>query len=127
MTKPNGFEIPDQMRDFAERSVDQAKKAFDDFMSVTQQAVENMEDSASVVRTGTSEVNEKTLSFAEEHMQAAFQFAQQIVKARDLEEMVSLQQTYLKNQMETLGEQARDLSDHANKAAQNVAKAAKKT
>ncbi|MEP0232880.1 phasin [Roseibium sp.] len=123
----DGFEIPDQMRDFAEKSVDQARKAFDDFMNVTQKAVENVEDSTSVAKSGASDVNRKTLSFAEEHMDAAFKFAQQLVRAKDVEEMMGLQQTYLRGQMEALGEQARDLSSTATKAAQNVAKAAKKS
>ncbi|MEP4032782.1 phasin [Roseibium polysiphoniae] len=123
----DGFEIPDQMRDFAEKSVDQARKAFDDFMNVTQKAVENVEDSTSVAKSGASDVNRKTLSFAEEHMDAAFKFAQQLVRAKDVEEMMGLQQTYLRSQMEALGEQARDLSNTATKAAQDVAKAAKKS
>jgi phasin len=122
----NGFEIPDQMRDFAEKSVDQARKAFDDFMNVTQQAVEGVEDSASVVQTGATDVKRKTLSFAEEHMDAAFKFAQNLVRAKDVEEMMGLQQEYLRNQMEAIGEQTRELSNTATKAAQDVAKAAKK-
>ncbi|WP_417666492.1 phasin [Roseibium sp.] len=123
----NGFEIPDQMRDFAEKSVDQARKAFDDFMNVTQKAVETAEDSASIVQSGATDVNRKTLTFAEEHMDAAFQFAQKLVRARDVEEMMGLQQDYLRRQMEALGEQARDLSNTATKTAQSAAKASQKS
>ncbi len=35
MADKTAFEIPDQMRAFADKSVDQAKKAFDDFMNAT--------------------------------------------------------------------------------------------
>ncbi|WP_346907624.1 phasin [uncultured Roseibium sp.] len=121
----SGFEIPEQMRDFAEKSVDQARKAFDDFMNVTQQAVSKVEDSASAVQTGTTDVNRKALSFAEEQVDAAFKFAQEMVRAKDMEEIMSLQQGYLRKQMETLGEQARDISDTATKAAQDAAKSVK--
>lgn len=121
----SGFEIPEQMRDFAEKSVDQARKAFDDFMNVTQQAVSKVEDSANAMQTGTTDVNRKALTFAEEQVDAAFKFAQDMVRAKDVEEMMSLQQGYLRKQMETLGEQARDLSDTATKAAQDAAKSAK--
>lgn len=121
----SGFEIPEQMRDFAEKSVDQARKAFDDFMNVTQQAVSKVEDSASAMQTGTSDVNRKALTFAEEQVDAAFKFAQEMVRAKDMEEIMSLQQGYLRKQMETLGEQARDISDTATKAAQDAAKSAK--
>jgi len=121
----NGFEIPEQMRDFAEKSVDQARKAFDDFMNVTQQAVSKVEDSASAVQSGTTDVNRKALTFAEEQVDAAFKFAQEMVRAKDMEEIMSLQQNYLRSQMETLGEQARDISDTATKAAQDAAKSVK--
>ncbi len=122
----NGFEIPDQMREFADKSVDQARKAFDDFMGATQKAVSNVEDSASAVQAGAADVNKKALTYAEEHVDAAFQFAQQLVKANDLEEMMKLQQDYLRSQMENLGEQAREFSNSATKAVQDAAKAAQK-
>ncbi|WP_299810768.1 phasin [uncultured Roseibium sp.] len=122
----NGFEIPDQMREFADKSVDQARKAFDDFMGATQKAVSNVEDSATAVQAGAADVNKKALTYAEEHVDAAFQFAQQLVKANDLEEMMKLQQDYLRSQMENLGEQAREFSNSATKAVQDAAKAAQK-
>ncbi|MBO6755121.1 MAG: phasin [Roseibium sp.] len=121
----SGFEVPEQMRDFAEKSVDQAKKAFDDFMSVTQKAVANAEESASAVQSGASDVNRKGLTFAEEHMDAAFKFAQAMVKAKDMEEMMTLQQDYMRRQMEALGEQARDITNTATKTAQDASKAVK--
>ncbi|MTI43319.1 phasin [Roseibium hamelinense] len=124
-TDKNGFEIPDQMRDFAEKSVDQARKAFDDFMDVTQKAVSTAEGSATAMQTGATDVNRKALSFAEEHVDAAFKFAQDIVKAKDIESMMKLQQDYLRQQMESLGEQARDISETATKAAQDAAESSK--
>ena len=84
-----------------------------------------VEDSASAVQTGTSDVNRKALSFAEEQVDAAFKFAQEMVRAKDLEELMALQQNYLRRQMETLGEQARDISDTASKVAQDAAKSVK--
>ena len=121
----SGFEVPEQMRDFAEKSVDQARKAFDDFMNVTQQAVSKMEDSANAVQSGAGDVNRKALSFAEEQVDAAFKFAQNMVRAKDMQEVMQLQQDFLRKQMENLGEQARDLSDTATKAAQDAAKSVK--
>jgi hypothetical protein len=47
MTTPPKLEVPEAMRDFADQSVAQARKAFDTFMSNAQSAVGKMEDSAS--------------------------------------------------------------------------------
>ncbi|MEM9631705.1 MAG: phasin [Pseudomonadota bacterium] len=127
MSKDNtGFEVPEQMRDFAEKSVDQARKAFDDFMGATHKAVTNVEDSASAVQASAADTNKKALNYAEEHVNAAFKFAQELVKADNVEDMMKLQQNYLRGQMEALGEQARELSNSATKAVQDAAKAAQK-
>ncbi|ERP88775.1 phasin [Roseibium aggregatum] len=125
-TDKTGFEIPDQMRDFAEKSVDQARKAFDDFMGATHKAVSNAEDSANAVQAGAADVNKKALNYAEEHVDAAFKFAQELVKAQNVEDMMKLQQDYLRRQMESLGEQAREFSNSATKAVQDAAKATQK-
>jgi phasin len=127
MSKDNtGFEVPEQMRDFAEKSVDQARKAFDDFMGATHKAVTNVEDSANAVQAGAADANKKALNYAEEHVNAAFKFAQELVKADNVEDMMKLQQNYLRGQMEALGEQAREFSNSATKAVQDAAKAAQK-
>ncbi|WP_150524729.1 phasin family protein [Roseibium sediminis] len=120
-----GFEVPEQMRDMAEKSVDQARKAFDEFMSVTQKAVAQAEESASAVQSGAGDMQRKSLSYAEEHIDAAFNFARSLVKATDMEQVVALQQDFMRKQMEALGEQSRDLSDRAVKAAQDAGKATK--
>lgn len=125
-TNKTGYEIPEQMRDFAEKSVDQARKAFDDFMGATQKAVSNAEDSASAVHAGAADVNKKALSYAEEHVNAAFKFAQELVKSESVEDMMKLQQDYLRRQMESFGEQAREFSNSATKTVQDAAKAAQK-
>ncbi|TYC51512.1 phasin [Rhodobacterales bacterium] len=125
-TNKPGFEIPDQMRDFAEKSVDQARKAFDDFMGATHKAVSNAEDSASAVQAGAVDVNKKALTYAEEHVDAAFKFAQELVKSQSVEDMMKIQQAYLRGQMEVFGEQAREFSNSTSKAVQDAAKAAQK-
>jgi hypothetical protein len=46
---PN-FEIPAEMRQMAEQSVEQAKKAFDGFIAAAQQAVSNFEGQAAATQ-----------------------------------------------------------------------------
>lgn len=116
------FEIPEQMRDFADKSVDQARKAFDSFIEASQQAVSAVEGSSSVVPSGALDINKKALGYAEEHIGAAFELAQNIVRANDVQEIMKLQSDFLKSQMEVLGEQAREFSNVASKAASDVGK-----
>ncbi len=120
--KNTGFEIPEQMRTMAESNVENAKQAFDDFMSATQKAVSSMEGSASTVQGGALDFNKKALSYAEENVAKAFEFAQKALQAGDVQEMLQVQNEFLRSQMAALGEQARDLSDSVTKTATNAAK-----
>jgi phasin len=111
------FEIPAEMRDFAEKSVEQAKQAFDGFIAATQQAVGTAENQAKSVQTGARESSELAMRFAERNVAASFEFAQRLLKVKDAKEMVALQAEYIKKQIATLTEQAKELGQQATKLA----------
>ena len=84
------FEIPEKMREMADKSVEQAKKAFDQFLDATQKAVAAAEGSARTLREGAADVNRQALSFLEDNIGASFDFAQRLVKARTVEEIATV-------------------------------------
>ncbi|HEX2654023.1 MAG TPA: phasin [Xanthobacteraceae bacterium] len=113
----SNFEFPAEMRDFAARSVEQARKAFDGFVTAAQQAVSTVEGQANIAQTGAKDVSQKAMTFAERNIETSFDFAQKLVRARDPQEMIQIQSEFIKAQMETLTDQARELSEAAGKAA----------
>jgi phasin len=117
-----GYEVPAQVREMAEKSVDQAKKAFDGFISQAQKAVTAAEGQASAVQAGAKDFNTKALSFAEANVAASFDFAQKLVAAKDVSEIVKLQTEFLQAQMKSMGDQAKELSASATKAMTDAAK-----
>jgi phasin family protein len=52
----------------------------------------------------------------------AFAFAQKIVRAKDMNDLMQLQSEFVKSQMQVLSEQAKDLGQTASKHAMDVAK-----
>jgi hypothetical protein len=66
------FDIPEQMRDAADKSVNQAKKAFDDFIDATRKVVAKAEGSAQSLREGAADVNRQALAYVEENVAASF-------------------------------------------------------
>jgi phasin len=116
------FEIPENMRQMADRSVDQAKKAFEQFLDATQKAVATAEGSAKSMREGTADVNRQALAFIEDNVAASFDFAQRLVQARTVEEMAALQQEFVKRQMSTATSQGQQLSQMMGKAATSATK-----
>ena len=105
---PN-FEIPADMRRLAETSVAQAKQAFDGFMSAAQQAVSRVESQTVAAQAGASDMSRKAMTFAGQNTAASFAFAQKLAQARDVEEVMRLQAEFLRSQMQTFAEQAREL------------------
>ena len=122
MDTMRNFEIPSDMRKFAEQSVEQARKAFDGFINAAQQAVNDMEGRANVAQASAKDVGEKAMSFAQRNIMASFELAQKLVRAKDVEEILKLQSEYVKSQMQVLGEQAKELNQSASKAAMDTAK-----
>lgn len=106
-------QIPTEMRELAERSVVQARKAFEGFMGAVQKTAGSMEHPAGA---GVKEFGSKAVSFAETNVNAAFDLAEKLVHAKDLQEVLSLQAEYLKQQMETVQHQAREMGDVMQKA-----------
>ena len=109
--------VPPEMRKFAEQSVQQAKKAFDELMTATQRAVSTFEGHASSAQTAAIELQRKVVGYSERNVSASLEFAQNLLRAKSPEDVMKLHADYVKTQMQTLAEQARDLGQHAAKAA----------
>jgi phasin len=111
---PN-FEIPTQMRQFAEQSVEQAKKAVDGFLTAAHKTVSMVEGQANVAQTGARSMTDKAMGFAEQNIANTFDFAQRLVRAKDPQEVMQLQAEFIKGQIQRLTEQARELGETAGK------------
>lgn len=118
---PN-FEIPTQMRQFAEQSVEQAKKAVDGFLSAAHKTVSMFEDQAAVAQSGAKSMTDKAMGFAEQNIATSFDFAQRLVRAKDPQEVMQLQADFIKAQIQRLTEQARELGETAGKAGADAAR-----
>lgn len=121
MAANDRFDVPPEMRAFAEQSVEQAKQAFDGFISAAHHAMNEFEGHAETARKGARDVTEKAMVFAEQNIASAFEFAQQLVRAKDVQDVFRLQADYLKRQMEAFSEQARELGESSTKAAKDAA------
>jgi phasin len=103
------FEIPTEMRNLAEQSVEQAKKAFDDFITAAQKAVTAVEGQTAGAKASTKNIGEKAMAFAEKNVATSFEFAQKVVRAKGIQELTQLQTDFVKTQMPAFVEQARAL------------------
>jgi phasin len=110
------YEIPAEMRDFAEKSVEQARKAIDGFMSAAQKTVDTFEGSANTVQASATDATRKTFSYAEQNLSAAFDLAQRMVRAKDMQEAMQIQAEFVRNQFEAMQTQMKEFGSMAQSA-----------
>jgi phasin len=116
------FEIPKDMRSMAEASVDQARKAFEKFVASVQQTAGSIEERGATVRAGAKDVSAKAISYAEKNVQVSLDFAENLLHAKDLSEVMRLHSEYVQTQMRSLAEQASEMGQIVSKAAMEAAK-----
>jgi phasin len=116
------YEIPNELRDFAERSVDQARKAFEGFVTVAQKTAGTVDGAAHEAQNGAKQVSSQILGFAEKNVNAAFDLAQKLVHVKDPQEAFALQSEFLKTQIDALQNQAKELGALIQKGAASSTK-----
>ena len=109
------LEVPAELRELAEKTIDQAEKAFEMFFDAASKSM------ASVPTPGT-EISKQALSFTEQNMRAAFEQARKLVHATDLQEALQIQSEFLKSQSTNAGEHMRQITGGVMSAAKDASK-----
>jgi phasin len=116
------FEIPKDMRSMAEASFDQARKAFEKFVASAQQAAGTLEERGATVRAGAKDISSKAITNAEKNVQASLDYAEQLLKAKDVSDVMKLHSEYVQAQMRALAEQASEMGQIVSRAAMDAVK-----
>ena len=121
MAEKPPFEIPPELRDFAEKNVEQARVAYGQFMDFLAQAMGAWAGSpGSAEMPGFKAVQEKAVAFAKENAERSFALASEIARAKDVQEVLTLQSRYAQTQMQTYALQAQELGRLMAEATQNL-------
>lgn len=104
------------MQEMADKSMQQAKKAFDTYIAGVRRAFSALGDNTPMAATGVKEVGERALNMAERNIAVSFTFARRFLQAKNFQEIMKLQAEYLAAQMQILMEQTTSLSDTGSKA-----------
>jgi hypothetical protein len=111
MAEKPSFEIPPELRDFAEKNVEQARAAYDQFMDFMTKAMGAWTNqSGADTMTGFKAVQEKAVAFAKENAERSFALASDLARAKDVQEVLTLQGRYAQTQIQTFGIQAQQLA-----------------
>ena len=116
------FEMPNEMRAMAEASFEQARQTFEKFAASAQAVAGSLEERNATVRAGARDAGQKAIVNAERNVRASLDYAQALLKAKDLAEVLRLQGEYVQAQMRSLAEQAAEMGQLVSKAALDAAK-----
>ncbi|MBN9043328.1 MAG: phasin [Rhizobiales bacterium 62-47] len=115
------FEVPEQVRAFAEKGVEQAREQYAKFKDVAEGNNSAIEAAFVAISKGASEYSTKLLSFAQANTYAGFDFAHEIVAVRSLPQAVDIWGSHLRKQFETFTSQAQELAELSRKIATEAA------
>jgi phasin len=104
------LEVPAELRDLAEKTIEQAEKAFRMFFDAASKSM------TSVPGPGT-DISKQALLFTEQNMNAAFEHARKLVHVTDLQEAMRIQSEFLRSQFTNAGEHMKHITGEVISAA----------
>jgi hypothetical protein len=110
-------EQSDKMREMAQATLDKAKEAMSKYMTESQKMREKADSTMRASYSNAKEMNEKAVALAEANVRAGFELAEQLLQAKDPQEIGTIYQNHLKDQMEKMNAQFRELGSLMSKPA----------
>ena len=102
-------EQSEKMREMAQTTLDKAKEAMSKYMTESQKMREKADSTMRASYSNAKEMNEKAVALAEANVRAGFELAEQLLQAKDPQEIGTIYQNHLKDQMEKMNAQFREL------------------
>jgi len=97
------------VRNAAETTLAKAQEAVTQYMKETTRVFSAVDSTAQATQAGARDVTQKAVGYAETNIAAVFDFARQLLHAKDPQEFLKLQQGFVQKQAESLGAQIREM------------------
>src|SRR5215207_4201940 len=110
------FQVPEEMRTMAERSLTQTRQALDSFLGAARRTAETMEQTTEKVQAGAKDMAQRTLSLAEQNIRTSLDYAERLVRAKDLQEAAQIQSEFVRTQAEAMQAHMKEFGSAAQSA-----------
>jgi phasin len=108
-------------REFAEKGISQAKDNYAKMKTAAEEATGMLEHTYANASKGVADYGLKVIEAARANSNAAFDFATELLGARTMAQVVEISTAHTRKQIESITEQARELSALAQKVATTTA------
>jgi phasin len=121
------FEVPEQMRAFAEKGVSQARDSYAKFKDAAETHNGTMEAVFTTASKGASEYSAKVVEFLKANTTSALDFAQELFSVKTPAEAMELWTSHTRKTFETYTSQAKQLAELGQKVATETVEPIKAT
>jgi phasin len=111
------IEVPEMVREFAEKGVKQAKEGYDKIKAAAEETTDLLESTYTAASKGATEFNMKALDALRANVNSAFDYTTAIFGSKTLAEATEVSTAHFRSQFEALSSQAKELSELAQKIA----------
>jgi phasin len=115
------FQVPEQVRAFAEKGVSQAREGYAKFKDAAETHNGTVEAVFSTVTKGATEYSAKLMEIMKANTGASLDFAQELVSVKTLPQALELWSSHAKKQVETFTAQTKELAELTQKIATETA------
>ncbi|HVV40440.1 MAG TPA: phasin [Nitrobacter sp.] len=115
------FEVPEQVRAFAEKGVSQARDNYAKFKEAALHGNGTIEAVFNAANKGAHAYSSKVLDFVQANTHAGFDFLQDLVGVKSLSQATEVWSTHTRKQIETFAVQAKELAELTQQIASEAA------
>jgi phasin len=115
------FEVPEQVRAFAEKGVSQARESYTKFKDAAETHNSTIEAIFTSATKGATDYSAKLLDIVKANTAAAFDFAQELVSAKSPSQAMELWSSHARKTVETFTAQTKELAELTQKIAAETA------
>jgi phasin len=115
------FEVPEQMRAFAEKGVSQARDSYAKFKDAAETHNGTIEAVFTATSKGMSAYSAKLMEMMKANTSSSLEFTQQLLGVKSPSEALELWTAHAKHQFETFSAQAKELTELTQHAATEAA------
>jgi len=121
MADNDSFEISPQIRELAEKNIEQVRQFYDQWMQGVTKAISMWSATpAGQAAPGFDGLRNRAVQFAKDNAETAFTLAQELAQAKDLQHLMTLQSRYAEAQMRAFTAQTQELGHLLTEAVQSM-------
>jgi len=114
-SNPKSANVTQQLRDVTDTGIERSKQVFETIGTATTEAAEVMKNCCSTALKGVQDYNSKVIEFSQVNTKSYIAFVQKLASVKSPSELFEVSTDHTRHQLETMGEQAKQLTELAQK------------